>query len=169
MRRGVTLIEMMVAMLASSVMFLAITGVLAGNHRQWNQTYDRVYGPVVTDAYITRLTFARVVREASVAFCDSMEGMDSSMTLYLYASDPPVLRRYATFSLSNGDLILEEGDLQPDTLPPTPSNRDSTQVLAHHVTRCDLWRTGPCIHLAMTIDDGRTELPIAMTAKRHNP
>jgi hypothetical protein len=150
-------------------MFLAVTGVLAGNHKQWNQTYERTLGEVVQEAYVTRITFDRIVRQASAFFCDSMEGMDSSMTLYLYAGDPPDLRRYATFYQQGDEFILEEGELQHGVSPPTPDHRDSTQVLGHHVTRCDMWRTGPCIHLMLVLDDGRTQIPVTMTAERHNP
>jgi prepilin-type N-terminal cleavage/methylation domain-containing protein len=173
-RSGLTLIEMMVAMLASAVMLLAVTGILAGNHKQWNQTYDRVYGNVVTEAYVTRQTFDRIVREASAYWCTPMYAVSSSLTLYLYtniqnmATTPP-LNRYATFSLRGTDLVLEEGPLTgwgPTAVAGTP---DSTQVLAHHVTEAKFWRSGPCVHMALVIDDGKIDMPVTMTATRYNP
>ena len=170
------MIEMMVAMLASSVMFLAVTGVLAGNHRQWNQTYERVYGPVVTDAYLTRITFDRIVRQASKSLCDPTTISDPStagpvITVYLYTNvstypEPP-LNRYARFTYNGSALILEQGPLDSSTM--VTGDPDSTQTLAHHVTACSLWRSGPCIHLQMTLNDGKSNLPVAVTAKRHNP
>ena len=173
-RRGLTLVELTVAMLASSVMFLAIVGVLASNHKQWNQTYERVLGAIVTDAYVTRQTFDRIVRQASIYECYPMDLVSSTMTLYLYTNiqnlgtDPP-LNRYARFTLSGTELILEQGPY--DDLSGVTGSADSSQVLARHVvpTSCWFWRTGPCIHLAMVLNDGRTNLPVDMTATRHNP
>jgi len=174
-RRGLTLVELTVAMLASSVMFLAIVGVLASNHKQWNQTYERVLGAIVTDAYVTRQTFDRIVRQASAYECYPLDLVSSTMTLYLYTNiqnlgtDPP-LNRYARFTLSGTELILEQGPYDDSSGPGTgEGSPDSSQVLARHVTSCSFWRTGPCIHLAMVLNDGMSNLPVAMTATRHNP
>jgi prepilin-type N-terminal cleavage/methylation domain-containing protein len=174
--RGVTLVELMVAMLASSIMFLAVTGVLAGNHKQWNQTYERTLGDVPTDAYVTRQTFDRLVREASISHCNPLEQIGPPMTLYVYAGTPLTMRRYARFVINGTDLVLEEGDLDLDLAEPTPKEPpDSEQVLARHVDVSDpynpprIWRTGPCIHIKIDLDDGVTRMPIAMTATRHNP
>lgn len=171
-RRGLTLVELTIAMLASSIMFLAIAGVLTSNHKQWNQTYERVHGDIVTDAYATRLTFDRIVRQASIYECYPLDLVSTSMTLYLYTNiqnlgtDPP-LNRYATFTFNGTELILEQGPY--DDVSGVAGSADSSQVLARHVTSCSFWRTGPCIHLAMVLNDGSTNLPVAMTATRHNP
>ena len=174
MARGLTLVEMMVAMLASSIMFLAVTGILAGNHKQWNQTYDRVNGEVVSDAYVTRQTFDRIVRQASAYWCNPMYLVGPSLTLQLYTNiqnlgTTPVPNRYATFSLSGTDLILEQGPLTGQGALGVPGTPDSMQVLAHHVTIAKFWRSGPCIHMAVLIDDGKTQMPVTMTATRYNP
>ncbi len=173
-RRGLTLVELMTAMLASSVMFLAVTGILAGNHKQWNQTYDRVNGEVVSDAYVTRRTFDRIVRQASAYWCDPMYLVGPSMTLQLYTNiqnlgTTPALNRYARFSLSGTDLILEQGSLTGLGALAVAGTSDSTQVLAHHVTIAKFWRSGPCVHMALLIDDGHTRMPVTMTATRYNP
>jgi prepilin-type N-terminal cleavage/methylation domain-containing protein len=172
-KRAFTLVEMSVAMVASSIMFLAIVGVLASSHKEWNQTYERVHGQVVTDAYVVRKVFDRIVRQASVSWCDPLDSVGSSITLGLYPADgflvEPPGNRYATFSLSDGNLILEEGDLDTSGLKPACRGHDSTQTLASHVTSCTFWRSGPCIHMSMVINDGKTELPVALTATRHNP
>jgi hypothetical protein len=160
---------MSIAMLASSIMFLAIAGVLASNHRAWNQTYERIHGPVVTDAYVVRRVFDRVVRQASASWCCPEAGVHSSMTLGLYPADgspaDPPGNRYATFRLSDGNLILEEGDLDHTSCLST----DSTQTVARHVTSCEFWRSGPCVHMSLIINDGKMQLPVALTATRHNP
>lgn len=173
-RRGLTLIEMTVAMAASSILLLAVTGVLAGNHKQWNQTYDRVTGEVVTDAYVTRQTFDRIVRQASAYWCDPMYGAAGpSITLQLYTSmqnlaTTPALNRYARFSVSGTDLVLEQGPLAGSGSTGVPGTPDSVQVLAHHVTMAKFWRSGPCVHMALLINDGKTQMPITMTATRYN-
>jgi hypothetical protein len=174
MRRGVTLVELMMAMLASSIMFLAITAVLAGSHKQWNQTFDRVNGEVVREAYVTRQTFDRIVRHASAYWCTPMSGVSASLTVHLYtniqnmATTPP-LNRYARFTLSGTDLILEQGPLTGVASAAVTGTPDSSQVLAHNVTVAKFWRSGPCVHMALILNDGRTDLPVTMTATRYNP
>ncbi len=174
MASGLTLVELVTAMLASSIIFLAVAGVLAGNHKQWNQTYDRVNGEVVTDAYVTRVTFDRIVRQASAYWCDPMYAIGSSITLQLYTNiqnlaTAPALNRYARFSLSGTDLVLEQGPLAGSGATGVPGSPDSTQILAHNVTIAKFWRSGPCVHMALLIDDGHTRMPVTMTSTRYNP
>jgi hypothetical protein len=172
-RRAFTLVELSVAMLASAIMFLAIVGVLASNHRAWNQTYERVHGPVVTDGYVARRVFDRIVRRASASWCDPKNRVGSSITLGLYPADgspaDPPGNRYATFRLSDGHLILEQGDLDTSGMYPSCLGTDSTQTVASHVTSCEFWQSGACIHMSLVINDGKMELPVALTATRHNP
>lgn len=174
MAGGLTLVELMTAMLASSILFLAVAGVLAGNHKQWNQTYDRVNGEVVTEAYVTRITFDRIVRQASAYWCTPMYAVESSITLQLYTNienmgTTPALNRYARFALSGTDLVLEQGPLVGSGALGVPGSPDSMQVLAHNVTIARFWRSGPCVHMALLIDDGHTQMPVTMTATRYNP
>ena len=174
MASGLTLVELTTAMLASSIMFLAVTNILAGNHKQWKQTFDRVNGEVVTDAYTTRITFDRIVRQASAYWCDPMYLVGPSITLQLYTNienigTTPALNRYARFSLSGTDLILEQGPLTGLGALGVAGTPDSSRVLAHHVTIAKFWRSGPCVHMAALIDDGHTQMPVTMTATRYNP
>jgi len=164
-RRGLTLVEMSVAMAVSAVMFLAVMNVLASNHKNYNQTYDRVYGEVVTDAYTSRLAFDHIVRQASEADCTPPDIVSASMEVYYrsatQATTPPP-DRYALFSVNgNQELVLEEGMLPSRT-------KLSTQVLAHHVTSCTFRQSGPCIDMAMVLDDGHVRMPVLVTATRHN-
>jgi prepilin-type N-terminal cleavage/methylation domain-containing protein len=174
-RRGVTLVELMVAMLASSVLLLAVVGVMAGSQKQWNQTYDRVFGDIVTEAYTTRQVFDREVRESSSYSRHLPDDVRTYIILYQYTNiqnmgtDPP-MNRYAWFRLSGTNLLLQQGPLSfASGSMPTPGPADSTQTLAHHVTSARFWRTGPCIHMALVLSDGQITLPVAMTATRNNP
>jgi len=167
-RRGLTLVEMSVAMAVSAVMFLAVMNVLASNHKNYNQTYDRVYGEVVTDAYVSRLAFDHVVRMASEAECDPCDVIGKSMKVYYRSEGVSILSapdRYALFSQVAGsdgnDLILEQGKVSDGKVL-------STQVLAHHVTSCTFQRSGPCIDMAMVLYDGHVRMPVLVTATRHN-
>ena len=171
---GLTLVEMMTAMLASSIMFLAVAGVLAGNHKQWNQTYDRVNGEVVTEAYVTRITFDRIVRQASAYWCTPMYAVESSITLQLYTNienmgTTPALNRYARFTPQRHGSGPGAGPALGSGALGVPGSPDSTQVLAHNVTIARFWRSGPCVHMALLIDDGHTQMPVTMTATRYNP
>jgi prepilin-type N-terminal cleavage/methylation domain-containing protein len=163
-RRGLTLIEMSVAMLASAVMFLAVMNVLAANQKNFNQTYMRVYGEVVQDAYTVRRVFEGIVRKASSGYTDPVEtpvGGSTYVEVRYAGTLGGAVDKFARFAYDAGTqtLTLTQADI---------GQAGTAQVIARNVTSCSFARSGPCIHMALVLDDGTTNQTVAVTAVRRN-
>jgi Tfp pilus assembly protein PilE len=168
-RRGVTLVEMAVAMLASSVLILGVTAVIAGSHKSFNQTYERVNGAIVRDAYVARRVFEEVTRKSSVRNCQIGTSNESAEVYYYSSNTAPHLDRYALFYVSNGNLMLERGHLDYSALPfEHVAGTETTQTVIGHVTYAYFAQTRPCLHMHLVLSDGNQTLPVVITAMRHN-
>jgi len=168
---GFTLVEMTVTMLAAGVLFLAVGTILSGFQKSWNQSYNRVYGEVVSDGYIARRIFERYVRRATIKKCypDFTVGTAYNEVEVYYYSVPgsSPLDRYAKFFFNDGKLKLEIGQLVPGTFDHAGSG-STTQVVARHVTACYFTQEGICLSMYLTLDDGSTSNTITVTATRHS-
>jgi prepilin-type N-terminal cleavage/methylation domain-containing protein len=167
-RRGFTLVELMISMLASSILLLAVVNVLASNQKQYNRTYDRVYGDVVRNAQEARAIFDVVVRGSTIRKV-LIGSVNEYAEVYYYRTWTSLaLDGYARFYTSNGELKLERGQLEPGTFTYALSNSPTTQVVARHVTSCTFSQEGVCVAMAMVLNDGKVDLPTVATATRHN-
>jgi prepilin-type N-terminal cleavage/methylation domain-containing protein len=167
---GFTLVEMMTAMLASSIMVLGVMTVLASNQKEYNQTYQRVNGATVREAQEARSVFDLIVRKSSVRSY-KLGSANEYVEVYWYAgASSAVLDRYTRFYLNGTDLVAETGQLTPGTFNHALNNNPTIQVLAHHVRpeTCKFTQFGATISMALVIDDGRLDLPLVTTATRHN-
>ena len=167
---GFTLVEMMIGMVASSIMVLGVVNVLASNQKEYNQTYERVNGAVVREATEARLVFDVIVRKASVRKCLIGSANEYAEVFYYASATSTALDRYTRFYVSGTDLVAEHGQLTPGTFNHSLNNSPTTQVLAHHVTAgtCTFTQIGPTVSMALVLNDGRLDLPIVTTATRHN-
>jgi prepilin-type N-terminal cleavage/methylation domain-containing protein len=169
-RRGFTLVELMVTMLAAVVVTLGVMNVLANNQKSYNQTYERVYGSVVQDAYAARRIFEQLARKSSIRKC-LVGSSNEYAEVYYYSSNEestaPHLDRYARFYLSGTDLMLERGEIDPATFAHV-NGTATTQKVASHVTTAYFEQTRPCLHMHIVLNDGKQDLPVTVTAMRHN-
>ncbi len=163
------MVELCVAMLASMIMLVAVVGVVASNQRDYNQTYERVHGQLVQEAYVARRAFEHTVRAASVRKCVPAGTLSSSIEVYYHSSLTATdLDSYALFYVSEGgNLVVERGGIVPGTFDHT-SDAPTTQTLAHNVTSCHFLQSGPCISMTLLLDDGKLDLPVMVSAMRHN-
>jgi hypothetical protein len=152
---------MAVAMAASSIMFLAIVNVLASNHKDFNRTYDRVNGDVVRDAYTVRLLFDGIMRKASADYIILTVDRMSIEVRYYSSSTAPAVDQFARFDYHK---VAETLTLTQGPIGANPT----AQIIAHNVTSCTFTRSGPCIYMALVLNDGKTDQTIAVTATRHN-
>jgi Tfp pilus assembly protein PilW len=160
--RGMTLMELTIAMATSSVLFLAIMNMLAASQKQFNQTYDRVTGNVVNDSYVARRVFDRIIRKASADYTLPSEGPSTSIEVRFYSTTGlSAPDQFAKFEWDSGTqtLLLSQGDIGT-----TPAGL----VIARNVTSCTFDRSGKCIHMALILDDGTTNQTVTVTATRHN-
>ena len=112
-RRGFTLIELMVTSVMAVIIILAVGIALAGNIRGWQTTYDRVYSDVVTDSYAARRAFDATIRKAC-RYRVSIGDSGKELTVYFFADDSSTYPdRYAWFhvAVADGRLLREEGSV----------------------------------------------------------
>ena len=121
-RKGLTLIELMITVLAVMVFVFGITGILAAGHTNYNTMQRRITRGVVPESYEVRSTFDRIVRKSVQAYDISDD--KNELTVYYYAGDavtnlsaPP--NRYARFFLSGDKLMLERGSVGNSESPTT--------------------------------------------------
>jgi hypothetical protein len=174
---GFTLVELMIGMLASSIMVLGVMNVLASNQKEYNQTYERVNGRLEREATEARVTFEVVVRRATVRtyriWVDGA-GNQCAEVYYYHDNDAGTLDRYGKFYFNPSDntLSVEYGDGHfawngTENLWYYDGSVTS-HVIAHDVTGCIFTQAGPTLSMAVVLDDGRLDLPIVVTATRHN-
>jgi hypothetical protein len=189
-RRGLTLIELMVASLAAVVLILGIGAILVHGHLGYHRLFRRVNSDVVRNAYEARLTFDRIVRKSDSGHAHII-GVSELYVYYYSAPSVPELvalirpNRYARFYESGGQLLLDRGIVPDgtdmDLLDPTTLGPTSTQTLADDVVSCEFTPVGlgAAIRMILTLDSetdpepGLTQLETSMTtisttAIRHN-
>ncbi|MEN6387189.1 MAG: prepilin-type N-terminal cleavage/methylation domain-containing protein [Phycisphaerales bacterium] len=62
MRSGVTLMELMMSMLISSILLLIVGVLIVSSAKGWQQNYDLAHKPILEQAAVASLTFASVGR-----------------------------------------------------------------------------------------------------------
>lgn len=169
-RTAFTLVELMVTILIASIVIIAIGGVLAGAHRDYRQTYDRVYGDVTTQAYISRITFDSICRKSS-RYHKTITGTNELYAYYYSVGNitkptaDPIPDRYAHFYTAEGSLMVDQGPL----VSLTPQAADSSIELAENVTSAVfLQPESNSIQMILTLYDGKQGLTVTCSSVRHN-
>lgn len=145
-RKGVTLIELVITILAAIILLIGITGVLAGGIKNYKTMYERTTSDVVRNAYEARRAFDMIVRKSTIKrFDPSNADTTPSNNIYVYYySNPKNLNieepdSYAHFYQNNNrQLILEQGSVTGNfgAYPglPSLSNPTTTFILAENVS-----------------------------------
>lgn len=165
---GLTLIEMVIVILAASILLLGLTGMLAHNQRAFNRTQHQLFGDIVTDGYAAQRAFDHLVRRSTQKYC---QVNDNGLEVYYY-SDPNAgpVDRYGRFNWSGtegADLTLTTGNLS------TPGDYGSQvagvqKVMARNVTNCRFVKFGASLRMYLTLNDGTYDVSICASANRHN-
>jgi hypothetical protein len=147
-RIGVTLIELMIAILAGIILLVGITGILAAGHKNFWTMYRRTTSDVVRNAYEAKSIFDTITRKSSIRRCDLFglrNGSYDQIYVYYYATPNnmaiTVPDRYAHFYLNvnSKQLMLEQGNvinnfsIEPPSLP-TLSAATSTMPIANNIS-----------------------------------
>ena len=164
--RAFTLVELMLAITLSTIVILGMGVILVDNQRGWSMMYDRTFSDVVTDAYIARDVFAKVVRKSSMKA--SITGTNGEFVQVYYYQSPTVNipDRYSKFYVSSGSLLVDHGDLDPgtwDTLSVL-----NTMTLARNVDSVKFDVTGTSVQMVLSLNNNKEAMTIACSGVRHN-
>ncbi len=159
--RGFTLVELMITMVIMIVVGLAIGVVIVDGQTGWNTMYDRMNSDVVTDGYVARKKFDVVMRSASRG--QSLVDSDGSwIEVYSYASpSSTVVDRYSRFYVSDGDLNLEYGQVEPRATL-------GVDTVCGNVTACTFQQVGTSTQMTLTLDNGTQTNTVVTSAVTHN-
>jgi Tfp pilus assembly protein PilW len=159
--RGFTLVELMITMVIMMVVGLAIGVVIVDGQTGWNTMYDRMNSDVVTDGYVARKKFDVVMRSASRGqFLVDANG--SWIEVYSYASpSSTVIDRYSRFYVSDGDLNLEYGQVDPRVTL-------KVETVCGNVSACTFKQGGTSTQMTLTLDNGTQTNTIVSSAVTHN-
>ena len=165
-RRGITLIELMLATGIASIVVISVGVLLVDSQRGWNRMYSRTYSDLVNDAHAARRRFDSVVRNASHQgiLLDDVAG--SWLEVYYY-SDPNITdvdsyaRFYTNDSGTEKQLMIEYGQLDPkQTL--------ITETICQDVSSCIFKTAGNSAQMVLTLDDGSQNTTVVASAYIHN-
>jgi Tfp pilus assembly protein PilV len=159
--RGFTLVETVISMVVMIIAAFAIGAIVANGQSGWNAMYDKIHSDVVTEGFSVRKKFDAVIRKAS---SDKIFiGADnSSVKVYYYSSDvSTVVDRYAQFYVSDGDLNLEYGTLDPKVTL-------NVETVCSKVTKCTFHQFGRAVQMILTLDNGAQKNTVITSAVTNN-
>ena len=188
-RSGITLIEVIIAALAASILMIAITGILAASHKNFKTMLKRTSQGVVPDAYAAKRVFDKIVRKSSIKRLDPPEVYSSLSTeLYVYYySDPTFIfegsipDKYAHFYLNGSrQFMLDTGSVTGNfgaSPPGLPSlNQESRLILANNINSVTFTEAIHSIQMVLMLDSetgssdplGTLKMTVTSTAIQHN-
>ena len=160
--KGITIIELMAAVVVSLIIILGLGIVLADSHRGWNTMYDRMYSGVVVEGAIARKAFERVARKAKRGLF-SLDDVDGEWVELYYYSDVNTVNvdRYARFYKLGEELKLEYGIIEPRA-------ELGTENLCSNVSDCVFTVTGGTAQMQLILDNGSQTSTVTSSAFIHN-
>ena len=169
--KGLTLIELIIAMVVTATVVLGISIILADGQRNWQRMYDDLNAEIITDSYAARIAFDSVVRKSSrEKYLLANDG--SWVEVYYYEdSSSSSVDRYARFYCEgieslDGQLKVEYGRWNPtDTNPKSPIN---IQTICSNVSSCVFKGAGQSVQMILTLDDGERTINVVTAAVLNN-
>ena len=160
-RRGFSLGELTVTVIVTMILILGAAFMLTDSQRMWGRIYGRANSDVVQEGFIARKTFERLVRKASRdGFLVDPAGF--WLEVYYYASDSSTtLDRYACLYESAGELVVEDGILEPrETL--------NVRTVCRRVQRCVFKGDGRSAQMLLTLSNGERTIEVPASAFMHS-
>lgn len=158
---GFTLVELMITSVIMIIVGLAIGVVIVDGQTSWNTMYDRINSDIASDGYVARKKFDAVMRSASRERV-ALDGDGKWIEVYYYADDSSiVVDRYARFYVSDGDLNLELGQLEPRVTL-------GVETVCGNVSDCCFKQVGQSAQMILTLDNGTRTNTVVSSAVTHN-
>jgi len=160
-RKGLSAIELMVAVVFLALAIAAIGIVLADSHKGWARMYNHVYSDVVTDGHVARRIFDSIVRKSSRNHILVDPGGTWAEVRYYADSSSTDFDRYARFYQSGEKLLIEYGTLDPAGVL-------WTQTVCSNVSSCAFSRSGKAVEMILRLDNGSETATVTTSAVAHN-
>jgi Tfp pilus assembly protein PilW len=159
--RGITMVELIIALVCSIIVILAIGVALADSSRGWQKMYGKIHADIIEDGRVAQRRFDAVMRKASSTGVLVAEDGSSTEVRYYASSSSVGLDRYVKFFLSDGELMLEDGVLSPKATT-------SVQTICANVTACAFKHLGKGVQMTLTLSDGQNTNTAVTSAYAHN-
>lgn len=160
-KNGLTLVELVITMTISTVVLLAVGILLVDGQRGWQQMYHRTNSNVVGEGFVAQKTFDRVIRKASRDHF-LVDPSGQWVEVYYYQDSTSLTPdRYALFYVSNQNLKVEYGTLDPKTAV-------ETQTLCSAVSSCRFQASSGSVQMALTLDNQVHSISVFTSAIMHN-
>jgi Tfp pilus assembly protein PilW len=160
-RRGITIVELIIAMVCSIIVIIAVGVALADSGRGWRKMYERVHADIVEDGQVARRQFDRVIRKASSIAAHTAEDASWIEVYYYDSSGSTELDRYARFFKSDDDLMLETGVL-------FPKSTTTMRTICSNVQSCAFKHLQKGAEMTLTLNDGEKSNTVVTSAYMHN-
>jgi len=161
-KKGLTLIELMVASALATICMLAVGAVFSDSQKAWNVTYAKANSSIMLNSHLASKAFEATVRRAS---CEKYL-LDTTnflwVEVYYFASDTSATTdRYARLYVEGGTFYIEHGIFEPrQTIDTTP--------ICNNVTAFSFSGSGRCIRLDMTLSDNDSDVRFISSAVPQN-
>jgi len=164
---GLSLVDMMVAILVTCIVILAIGVVFVASHRGWRRIYNKMHSVPIEGGYVARESFDKIVRQCykkkgSDPNYPAVGGSGNFLTLKVAYDDPSDTStgpdRYALFAVTgtspNG--ILQVTRKVRNSSDGTEGSTLFSTNICGSVSSCKFAITnGKCVQMALTLDDGK--------------
>ena len=160
-RCGFTILELVIASVASIIVLAAVSVLISDGQRGWNSMYNHLNSPVVTDAYIAKKRFDSVIRKAAR---DNFLIDDAGQWLEVYYYEDELVSSpdsYARFFVDGNDLNIEYGTLNP-------RETSSVKTICSNVSGCLFKQIGKSAQMVLTLQNGPQTVNTVSSEVMHN-
>lgn len=161
LRSGFTIIELVIAAVATLIVLSAVTVLLVDSQRGFNGLYAAMNGEVVTESFIAKNRFDSVVRKSSSEDCLIDAGGQWVEVCYYNSDSSTAVDRYARFYKASDDLLIEYGSLNP-------RQTISVGTICGNVSKCNFKKVGSSAQMLLTLSNSGQTLTTVSSAVMHN-
>jgi prepilin-type N-terminal cleavage/methylation domain-containing protein len=159
-KTGVTLIELMIALLISAIIVSAVGVMVADSSGWFSDSYSKINSQPAIESLLARKTFESIIRQSSkIGYNVNADG--SAVEINYYSSQLNPIDSYAQFYTSGTDLILEKGSLSPKLV-------NSVKIICENVSECTFKTAGSAVQMILMLDDGKNKHGSVTSAIMHN-
>jgi len=166
--QGVTIIELLTAMLLATIIMLGAGYVLFDCYRSWDRIYNRAYGDMASDFYTTKSAFDAEVRKSSISVREPVISTDNDQIELYYKNDwtDSTLNRYTRFYLDGDTLVAAYGSI--NSMTSAVQSAGQTITLCNNVTNVQFSRVGPNITMILDIQESDDTNQLTCSAVMHS-